>query len=74
MGNAFTALFAALAALFKGTEQFASAFNNIGEWTNESSKVFVDEARHKRAELIKRQAMEAAATQAIAAPAATPAP
>lgn len=68
MGNAFTALFAALAALFRGTEQFASAFNNLGEWTNESSKVFVDEARFKRAELIKQQAKEAAATAAAALP------
>lgn len=62
MGMAFTAFFAFIQKLFSAAEKSASALNNLSEWADESSKVFVDEARHKRAELIKKQAIEAAAT------------
>lgn len=65
MGQAFTAFFEAVQMFFSALTNLASTANNLSEWSNESSKVFVDEARHKRAELIKKQATEAAATAAL---------
>lgn len=62
MGQAFNAMFAALFMFFSATEKAASAVNNLATWADESSGVFVDEARHTRAEKLKKQAIEAAAT------------
>ena len=64
MGQAFNAMFAALFMFFSATEKAASAINNLATWADESSGVFVDEARHNRTEKIKQQAIEAAATAA----------
>ncbi len=67
MGQAFNAFFMFLFQLFGAAEKGASAINNLATWADESSGVFVDEARHNRAEKIKKQAIEAAATQAARA-------
>ena len=64
MGQAFTALFAFFTQLFSAAEKGASAVNNLATWADESSKVFVDESRHKRKELLKQQAAEDAASTA----------
>lgn len=69
MGHAFTALFAFFTQLFSAAEKSASAFNNLATWADESSGVFVDEARHNRAEKIKKQLAEASITAAPAVPA-----
>lgn len=66
MGQAFNALFAALFMFFSATEKAASAVNNLATWADESSGVFVDEARFSRSEKAKKQAAEAAITAAAA--------
>lgn len=72
MGQAFTSFFAFIVQLFSAAEKGASAVNNLTTWADESSKVFVDEARHKRLERVKAMEKEAAITAALPAP--TPAP
>ena len=64
MGQAFNAMFAFFFMMFSAAEKGASAVNNLATWADESSGVFVDEARFNRAEKIKKQAIEAAATAA----------
>lgn len=74
MGQAFNQLFAALFMLFSAAEKGASTLNNLATWGDESSAVFVDEARHSRKEKLKKQQAEAAASaKALASPASAPA-
>jgi hypothetical protein len=62
MGQAFNAMFAFFFMMFSAAEKGASAVNNLATWADESSGVFVDEARFNRSEKIKQQAAAAALT------------
>lgn len=62
MGQAFNAMFKFFFMMFSAAEKGASAVNNLATWADESSGVFVDEARHSRAEKLKKQRVEAAIT------------
>lgn len=53
MGAAFNAFFQFIIQLFSAAEKGASAVNNLATWADESSAVFVDEARHNRKERAK---------------------
>lgn len=64
MGQAFNAFFMFLQQLFSAAEKGASAINNLATWADESSAVFVDEARFNRKEKLKAQEKVAAITAA----------
>lgn len=61
MGQAFNAFFAFIVQVFSALEKFASAFNNVATWSDESTGQFVDDARHTRAMKLKGNVKEAAA-------------
>lgn len=69
MGQAFNAFFAFIVQVFSALEKFASAFNNVATWSDESTGQFVDDARHTRAMKLKGNMKEE-----IAADKATPVP
>jgi hypothetical protein len=75
MGSMFSQMFLAFGMFFKGLGHFMSAFCNIGEWTNEASASFVDEARadrdQKKAALLVRNQQSAGTTAALTSSAAT---
>ena len=46
----FNAMFNALTVLFGATTHYAKAVDNIGQWCEESTGAFADEARENRKE------------------------
>ena len=63
MFNMFTQLFATVSMFLTGIQKFASAFNHIGTWTDETAGAFSDEARINRMKDLNSLNKELAATQ-----------
>lgn len=74
-GHALAQLWTTLFTILAAIEQFAHGFKNLGDWTNESTKTFVDEARIDRQKKLAKMEAELTQTQATAAASvALPAP
>jgi hypothetical protein len=67
MGSAFTQFFNTIATLLAAIELFAKGLKNVGEWTDESTAAFVDEARITRQQKMAKLNADLATTQDQAA-------
>jgi hypothetical protein len=84
-GATLAQLWTTISTILAAINLFASGAKNLGEWTDESTKTFVDEARIERQKKLAKLNAELAHTQqtavanaqaapAAVAPTATPAP
>lgn len=67
MGSAFTQFFNTIATILAAIELFAKGLKNVGEWTDESTAAFVDEARITRQQKLAKMNADLATTQGEAA-------